>query len=142
MRDIYSGVNDKWSKNHGRNLMSWKKLIRSIAVQKFYDVNLNKYGTWLRFLEDNGWISSIDPYGWFEWYFRYWLGRRSLDVERQIGRWKGLVSRFRGQLIKMIGGFNGRFDDFSISPKIRQILLHWGYELVESDLLWLIFLFK
>ena len=52
MRDIYSGVNDKWSKNHGRNLMSWKKLIRSIAVQKFYDVNLNKYGTWLRFLED------------------------------------------------------------------------------------------
>ena len=41
----------------------------------------------------------------------------------------------------MIRSINGRFDDYSISPKIRQILLHWGYELVESDLLWLIFLF-
>ena len=33
-------------------------------------------------------INSIDPYGWFHWYFRYWLGRRSLDDERQINRWK------------------------------------------------------
>ena len=31
----------------------------------------------------------------------------------------------------MIKDVNGRFDDYSISPKIRQILLHWGYELVE-----------
>ena len=36
----------------------------------------------------------------------------------------------------MIKDFNGRFDNYSISPKVRQILLHWGYELVESDLLW------
>ena len=35
----------------------------------------------------------------------------------------------------MIKDVNGRFDDYSNSPKIRQILLHWGYELVESDLL-------
>ena len=34
----------------------------------------------------------------------------------------------------MIKDVNGRFDDYSFSPKIRQILLHWGYELVESDL--------
>ena len=34
---------------------------------------------------------------------------------------------------------NGRFDDYSISPKIRQTLLHWGYELVENDFLWFIF---
>ena len=44
------------------------------------------------------------------------------------------VSRFRGRLIKTIS-VNGRFDDYSISPKIRQISVHWGYELVESDLL-------
>ena len=37
----------------------------------------------------------------------------------------------------MIRGVNGRFDDFSISTKIRQILLHWGYELVERD--WIFF---
>ena len=35
----------------------------------------------------------------------------------------------------MIKNVNGRFDDYSISPKIRKILLHWRYELVESDLL-------
>ena len=35
----------------------------------------------------------------------------------------------------MIKDVNGRFDGYLISPKIRQILLHWGYELVESDLL-------
>ena len=36
----------------------------------------------------------------------------------------------------MIKYVNGKFDDYSNSPKIRQILLHWGYELVENDLLW------
>ena len=41
----------------------------------------------------------------------------------------------------MIKDVNGTFDDYSISPKIRNILLHWGYEWVESDLLWSIFLF-
>ena len=34
----------------------------------------------------------------------------------------------------MIKDANGRFDDYSISPNIRQIVLQWGYELVESDL--------
>ena len=48
-------------------------------------------------------------------------------------RWKGIVNSFKGKLIKMINDANGTFDDYSISPKIRQILLHWGYELVESD---------
>ena len=62
-------------------------------------------------------------------------GRRSLDDKRKINRWKEIVSRFKGKLIKRIKGFNGRFDDYSTSPKIRQILLHWGYELVESNLL-------
>ena len=63
------------------------------------------------------------------------IGRRSLDDKRQIARWKGIVSRFQGKLVKMIKDVNGRFDYYSISPKIRQILLHWGYELVENDLL-------
>ena len=45
-----------------------------------------KCRTSLRFWENNGWINSIDPYGWFQWYFRFWLGRRSLDDKRQINR--------------------------------------------------------
>ena len=40
------------------------------------------------FGKNNGWINSTDPYGWFQQYFRYWLGRRSSDDERQINRWK------------------------------------------------------
>ena len=55
-----------------------------------------------KILENKGWINEIDPYGQFQWYFRYWSGRRSEDDERQINRWKGTVSRFRGKLIKMI----------------------------------------
>ena len=45
------------------------------------------------------------------------------------------MSRFKGKLVEMIKNAGTKFDDYSISPKIRQILLHWGYELVESDLL-------
>ena len=105
----------------------------------YHDVSVNKYGvkcrTSLRFWENKGWINSIDLYRWFQWYFRYWLGRGSLDDERHIARWKRIVSKFKGRLIKKIKDSNGRFDDYSMSPKIRQTLLHWGYELVESDLL-------
>ena len=44
-----------------------------------------------------------------------------------------IVSRFRGKLVKMINDTSSKLDDYSISPKIRQILLHWGYELTEKD---------
>ena len=117
------------------------KRIRSVD-QKFYcldyyDVSVNKYGVKcgasLRFWEDKDWIYEIDPYGWFQWYFRYWLGRRSQDDERQINRWKKIINRFRGKLAKVIKDAGGKFDDYSISPKIRQILLHWGYGLSEQD---------
>ena len=47
----------------------------------------------------------------------------------------GLLSRFKDKLVKMINDVNGRFDDYSISSKIRQNLLHWGYELVENDVM-------
>ena len=58
-----------------------------------------------------------------------------MDDKRQINRWKGIVSGFKGKLVKMIKDIGGKFDDYSISPKIRQILLHCGYKLAERDLL-------
>ena len=54
-------------------------------------------------------------------------------IKRQINRWKKIVSRFSGKLVNMVGDAGSKFDDYSISPKIRQILLHWGYELTEKD---------
>ena len=60
----------------------------------------------------------------------YWLGRRSQDNKRQINRWKGIVSRFKGKFVKMITDAGSKYYGYSILPKIRQILLHWGYELI------------
>ena len=103
----------------------------------YYDVSVNKYGvkcgTSLRFWKSNGLINSIDPYGWFQWYLRYWLDRKSSDDERQINRWKRVLSRLKSKLAKLVKDLNVEFDDYSISPKVRQTLLHWGYELTEKD---------
>ena len=43
------------------------------------------------------------------------------------------MSRFSGKLMKIIRDAGSKFDDYSILLKIRQILLHWGYELTEKD---------
>ena len=43
------------------------------------------------------------------------------------------MSRFKGKLVKMIKRSGSKYDDYSIWSKIRQILLHWGYELTEKD---------
>ena len=138
-KDIYSGITGKWYRKSWKEFDELKHIDKNCYCSNYYDVNVNKYkdkcGTSLRFWENKGWINSIDPYGCFQWHFRYWLGTRSFDDKRKIARWKGIVSRFKGKLIKMIKDDNGRFDDFSILPKIRQILFHWGYELAESDLL-------
>ena len=77
---------------------SWKEFDQLKDIdQKFYcsdyyDVSVNKYGIKcgisLRFWENKGWINEIDPYGWFQWYFRYWLYRKSEYDERQINRWE------------------------------------------------------
>ena len=116
-----------------------KDVDQKYYCSNYYGANANKYGvkcgTSLRFRENKGWIHSIDPYGWLKWYFRYWLGRRSADDKRQIARRKIIVTRFKGKLVKMTKDVNSSFDGYSISPKTRQILLHWGYELTESDFL-------
>ena len=56
--------------------------------------------------------------------FQVLVGRRSKDDKRQINRWKKIVSRFRGKLVKMIKNSGSKYDDYSISSKIRQLLLH------------------
>ena len=136
--DIYSGVNVKRYKNSWKEFDVLDNTDQKYHCSNYYDVSVNKYGVKcsasLRFWENKGWINPIDPYGWFQWYFRYWLGRRSKDDERQIKRWKGILNRLKGKSIEMVKNAASKSDNYSISPKIRQILLHWGYELTESDL--------
>ena len=128
-RDIYSSVNNKWYKNSWKEFNDLKNIEPKYYSSNFYDTKINKYGvkcgTSLRLWENKGWIHPNDPYGWFQWYFRYYLGGKSSDDERQIKRWKDIVSRFKGISIKMIKNNGAKFGDYSISPKIRQILLHW-----------------
>jgi len=69
-----------------------------------------------------GWIFDEDPRGWFQWYCRYFMGRRGPDDERQIRRWLA-VRRHIAQLKK-----HCRRGDLQCRPKQRQALLHWAYD--------------
>ena len=89
-RDNYSNVNDKWYKKSWKEFNQLKKNDQKYYCSDYYNAHINKYGvkcgTSLTFWENNGWINEMDPYEWFQWYFGYWLGRRSKDDKRQINR--------------------------------------------------------
>ena len=69
-----------------------------------------------------GWIYHEDPRGWFQWYCRYYRGRRCPDDERQIRRWRA-VRRHIAQLKK-----HCRHGDLDCRRRQRQALLHWAYD--------------
>ena len=72
---------------------------------------------------EKGWIYEYDPRGWFEWYCRYYMGRRIPEEDRrQIRRWKAMT-RHIAQVQK-----NCDAGDLSCHPKQRQALLHWAYD--------------
>ena len=108
------------AKSHGKNLKYY--------CSDYYNVSVDKYGVKCRtslrtmFWENIGWINKIDPYGWFQWCFKYCLGRRSEGDERQINGRKKIVSRFRGKLKMLV-----------VNLMIIQFLLYWGYELTGKD---------
>jgi hypothetical protein len=69
-----------------------------------------------------GWLYEEDPRGWFQWYCRYYMGRRCPDDERQIKRWRAM-RRHIAQIWDNCP--RGALD---CRPRQRQALLHWAYD--------------
>ncbi len=99
--------------------MQKHSVYKSDPELNFFKVNASQpLSVW----KNKGWIHKDDPRGWFQWYCRYYMGRRCADDERQIKRWKA-ISRHIYQLT-----YNCRSRDFLCRPTQRQALLHWAYD--------------
>lgn len=140
-RPIFSSILSKSLSNQHLEFEEWWEGIEELSLtNQDYDRKKNNFnvkcGTLLEMWESKGWIREQDPYGWVQWYCRFFKGRRSPDDERQVKRWKAFAGprgRFRIQLINKIIARDGRHDDREISPVIRQSLQHWAYRLTLSD---------
>ena len=116
MRDCKNEFPVEWFKDAK---FSDRKDDEHITELNFFGVNASQpLSVWLA----KGWIHPDDPRGWFQWYCRYYMGRRHSDDARQIKRWKAMV-RHIAQI-----KYNCRAGDYSCHTKQRQALLHWAYD--------------
>ncbi|KAF5666082.1 vegetatible incompatibility het-E-1 [Fusarium heterosporum] len=124
--------------------------VDTYLVNTSYDPEVNKYGVAcgqsIEEWEAAGWIAhEYDVRGWFQWYCRFWMGRRCEDDERQISRWKkcvGARGRWRRILLKKYVqlGIRSVFADDGddevgeVSPVVHQTCHHWAYEVRQDAL--------
>lgn len=111
---------------------SWYKLPKVVGPKDEPDVSLNKYEIKSRqplsVWKKNGWTTKNSPNGWFEWYCRYYEGRRLEDEDKwQIARWRSFVARHMGQLAGHCS-----LKDEKKCTKQRQGLLQWGWDSTEK----------
>lgn len=95
------------------------------------DISINKYGIKSRLSlsewKKNGWTTKDSPLGWWEWYIKYFEGRRLDEDKWQINRWKSFVARHQGQTD---ASCRGKGDD--CHRKQRQALLQWAWNSDKS----------
>ena len=103
---------------------SWFARARLCAER--HDARLNCFGVnasqslavWRR----SGWIHKQDPRGWFQWYCRYYMGRRTADDARQIRRWRAIARHVAAIRKHCEPG------DLECRRRQRQAVLHWAYD--------------
>jgi len=104
---------------------SWYESARLCAERHVPDLNFFGVNSGLPLSEwrRRGWIHEEDPRGWFQWYCRYWMGRRLPDEDKwQIGRWQAMRRHAAQVRRHCLPG------DDTCRPKQRQALLNWAYD--------------
>lgn len=137
-RPIHSAITNRNYKNQHKEFSDLQTIDENLLTRPIEDVSLNRYkvhsGSTLLYWEEHGWIKKQDPYGWVQWYCRFYSGRRSKDDDRQIKRWlafAGPSGRFRLALRNKIKKKKTSVNDYTVSPAIRQGLQHWAYILTK-----------